>query len=175
MPDPTPRDGDYKGFDELYGKPTTETHRPSLQKTATKGYGMPFSPTAQTAKNTKLLVECEECGKWRVLYSKHVLKKQQVQKIEQELERLDYSCGSVFTNIDADNDALAQVLVRKNLTCSEPIEIPYYGVGHDLICFHCGTVDGLFDVLPDFYPICCECLNQKKSKVPTRGRCVLRP
>ena len=124
LPDPTPRDGHYKGFDELYGKPTTETHRPSLQKTATKGYGMPFSPTAQTAKNTKLLVECEECGKWRVLYSKHVLKKQQVQKIEQELERLDYSCDSVFTNIDAD-DALAQVFARKNLTCGKPIEIPY--------------------------------------------------
>ena len=168
LPDPTPRDGHYKGFDELYGKPTTETHRPSLQKTVSKGYGMPFS-------NIKLVVECEECGKWRVLYSKHVLKKQQVQKIKRELKRLDYSCGSVSINIEADNAALAQIFGRKKLTCGEPIKIPYYGVGHDLICFHCGTVDGLSDVLPDFYPICCKCLNQKKSKVPTRGKCVLKP
>ena len=175
LPDPTPRDGHYKSFGELYGTPTTETHRLSLQKAATKGHGMPFNPTSQTAKNTKLVVECEECGKWRVLHSKRVLRKQQLQKIEQELERLDYSCGSVFSNIDADNDALAQVFVRKNLTCQEPIEVPYYGVGHDPICFHCGTVDRLSKVLPDFYPICCECLNQKQSKVPTRGKRMFKP
>ena len=63
LPDPARRDGHYKSFDELFGMPTTETHRPSLQKAATKGHGMPFSPTAQIAKNTKLVVECEECGK----------------------------------------------------------------------------------------------------------------
>ena len=76
---------------------------------------------------------------------------------------MDYSCGSVFTNIDTDNDALAQVFVRKNLTCGEPIEIPYYGVGHDLICFHCGTVDGLFDVLP-------ACVETKVTILWTTGK-----
>ena len=86
LPDPTPKDGHYKSFDELYGTPTTETHRPSLQKTVAKGHGIPFNPTAQTAKNTKLVVEREECGKWRVLYSKHVLKKQQLQKVGTTLQ-----------------------------------------------------------------------------------------
>ena len=81
LPDPTPRDGHYKSFDKPFGMPTTETHRPSLQKAATKGHSMPFNPTAQTAKNTKLVVECEECGKWQVLHSKHVLKKQQLQEV----------------------------------------------------------------------------------------------
>jgi hypothetical protein len=53
----------YKSFEELYGKETTEDHRPSLKNTKTKTKGkmkstrakhtMPFCPTAARAKKCR--------------------------------------------------------------------------------------------------------------------------
>lgn len=74
LPDPMP-DGDlYREFEHLYGKcDTTEQHRPSLKEAEKKGSGMPFTPTAQFAKNVNLVIQCHECEKWRLIYSKNAL------------------------------------------------------------------------------------------------------
>ena len=66
LPDPVPgEDMHYKSFEELYGKQTTEDHRPSLKNTKTKMKGkmkairakhtMPFCPSAACVKNVGIL------------------------------------------------------------------------------------------------------------------------
>ena len=43
-------DGHYKEFEEVYGTHATEEHRPSLVAKSKDGHGIPFPPSAQTAK-----------------------------------------------------------------------------------------------------------------------------
>ena len=72
VPDPVPDDSDYyKAFDDLYGETeTSEEHRPSLKQSEAKNSCMPFSPLAQSANNTNTIIQCHECDKWRLFYSK---------------------------------------------------------------------------------------------------------
>ena len=83
LPDPEPSGPDhYKFFDDVYGQPTSEKHRPSLiQKNQTK-HGIPFSPSAQCAKNVGIVVQCQECDKWRCLYSKRKISQKMHDKIQ---------------------------------------------------------------------------------------------
>ena len=83
LPDPEPSGPDhYKFFDDVYGQPTLEKHRPSLiQKKQTK-HGIPFSPSTQCAKNVGIVVQCQECDKWRCLYSKRKISQKMHDKIQ---------------------------------------------------------------------------------------------
>ena len=76
LPDPIPDGDKYKDFEEVYGSQTSEKHRLSLSSPGATTHGMPFSPSAQYAKNVKVVLQCGECLKWRVLYSKHSQKGQ---------------------------------------------------------------------------------------------------
>ncbi len=58
LPDPIPDGEHYKAFDMVYGTETNEIHMPSLKDKLSKGHGLPFDPSAQTAKNTKVLIKC---------------------------------------------------------------------------------------------------------------------
>jgi hypothetical protein len=80
LPDLEPEeDMHYKSFEELYGKETTENHRPSLKNTKMKMKGkmvstrvkhtMPFCPSAARAKNVGITVSCIKCEKPRLLFS----------------------------------------------------------------------------------------------------------
>ena len=64
LPDPMPKDDHYLPFQEVYGK-VTEKFRPSLSSGTEKDQAIPLSSTAQTAKNVKETIECEECSKKR--------------------------------------------------------------------------------------------------------------
>ena len=73
LPDPLTRDNHYVPFEELYGVPTTEGDRPSLETAEVRGaHGVPFSPNNQTASNASQYF-CAECLRPRVLHSKHKL------------------------------------------------------------------------------------------------------
>ena len=77
LPDPTlGEDGHYKPLEEVIGKKTTEDGRPSKKKARDIRKG-PFVPSIQHAKNTNLMAQCEECLKWRLVYSRHKLSAQQ--------------------------------------------------------------------------------------------------
>lgn len=70
IPDPIPQgDGHYKPFEEVYGTTTTEKFRPSLSKQSAKSKKLPFSASVQHVRNVDLMVQCEECEMWRLLYS----------------------------------------------------------------------------------------------------------
>lgn len=67
LPNPVPgEDGHYKEFDQLLGTPTDGRFRPSLQKAKKT---LPFSASIQHVKNVDMMLQCEECSMWRLLYS----------------------------------------------------------------------------------------------------------
>ena len=167
LPDPIPDGDKYKDFEEVYGSQTSEKHRPSLSSPGAKTHGMPFPPpSAQYAKNVKVVLQCGECLKWRVLYSKYSLKKDQREELEQLIEDLDYPCGSIFADIEAGEDS---IYVKANLTCNSPIEIPYYTAGNAAICFHCGDENELREDETN-YPICLSCVSAGKKPVSRRSK-----
>ena len=59
-------DDHYKAFSDVFGKDTTENHRPSFKKKpgGTKRNALPFYSCVQHAKNAKLMVQLRsaECG-----------------------------------------------------------------------------------------------------------------
>ena len=79
LPDPVPMGDRYQDFTTLYGQPTSEKHCPSLAGPKSCGHhGMPFAPSA---KNVKLVLQCSDCSKWRLLYAKQLLRLKQRQEL----------------------------------------------------------------------------------------------
>ena len=76
LPFPVSERENYKSFEELYGKDKNESEKyvPSCSEAAAKRHRMPFSPSAQKAKNVKIVVQCSECRKWRVCHTERVFK-----------------------------------------------------------------------------------------------------
>ena len=75
LPDPVPDDSDhYKAFADLYGETeTSKENRPSLKQSEAKKSARPFSPSAESANNTNTVIQCHECDKWQLVYSKNAL------------------------------------------------------------------------------------------------------
>lgn len=139
LPDPIPEDDKYKDFEEVYGSQTSEEYRPSLLTPGEKQHGMPFPPSLQYAKNVKIILQCGECSKWRVIYSKFALKKVERVELENIFEDIEYTCGSIFSDIEChSNSVLRSVFVKRNLTYNSPIEKPYYSADNTPICYYCG-------------------------------------
>ena len=109
LPDPVPGDDMHcKSFEELYGKHTTEEHRPSLKDAKTKMKGkmkttrikhtMPFFPSAARAKNVGITVNCVECDKPRLLFSAKKLIEKDSITLREFLDIIFYTCGMSFHN-----------------------------------------------------------------------------
>ena len=198
LPDPIPDDSGehYKSFEELYGMKTTERHCPSVASKATKGHGMPFSPTAQTATNVGETICCAECQKPRVSYSPHKIQYSRCELLKETLESVSYSCGTSLQELllgtrpcddedsaaEANTDtqlvdqarqsAFPEVYVRDHLRCQDAIEIPYYSSQLFIDrCIHCASMEQLVND-QECYPSCRNC---KESRVPgifkRRKRC----
>ena len=56
-----------------------------------------------------------------------------------------------------------------NLVCKTMMEIPYYSVGYDSICIHCGGDDNIREE-PNVFPICLKCINEKKLPKKKQNR-----
>ena len=86
LPFPEPgEDGHYKAFSDVFGSDrcTSEEFRPSQKKvTKTKVKTLPFYASVQHIKNSQLIVQCEECNMWRLVFSKYKLKAAQRQKLQ---------------------------------------------------------------------------------------------
>ena len=82
LPDPVMgNDEYYLSFEEVYNMKTSEKDRPSLSN-AKKAKSLSFTPTNRHVLNVSIMVQCEECNLWRLLYSKRKLtlpEKQQLQ------------------------------------------------------------------------------------------------
>ena len=190
LPDPVPiaDKTNYKQFLDVYGTITTEQHRPSLinQQQKKKRAQTGFGPTAQFVKNVGTVIECCECNKWRVLYSKSKLSSFELSILERYLDTIQYTCGDSFEalansrtemeNVEQDindensehddvGEIFKKVKVDDGLLCSNPTEISYYSSGlFEEICFQCGKVpEDEYDesdrvkVNEGYYYYCSEC------------------
>jgi len=156
LPDPIPGDeGHYKAFSEIYGECTTEEHRPSLltaQRAPRKSIG--FSPSQQHINNVGLLVQCEECDKWRLLFCKHKLNYQEVTELGKCLDDLSYTCGVMFSELDLPG-RLKNVCVKYH-KCTDHIEKLYYSCDSEPICCWCASEDVTSGDV-EHLPVCQDC------------------
>lgn len=187
FPDPIPAlDGKkYKSFEELYGQETTEEYRPSLKekKKSNENHSeMGFRPSAQNCKNVGILIQCGECDKWRVIYSKSKLSSQENDELTRFIDGIQYTCGDTFYNLansiqnsNDTNDSLKKlfsiVKVNNTLTCNSLMEVPYYSSGlfnKEILCFNCGIECEEQHNYDDYFPYCEDCnisVENKKRRI----------
>ena len=165
LPDPVPGDdGHYLPFDSVYGTTTSEKHRPSLLQAKKRKKTLPFIASIQHAKNTNLMVECVECGMWRLIYARKKLSTVVRKELDKIMNKFDFSCGFNFSDLDSP-DCLADVHCR-DLGCGSPVEKLYYSMGYENICIFCSCDDDI--TIPDkCYPICGSCAATKQPIVKT--------
>lgn len=182
----------YLPYSTLKSKETTEDDRPSLKKlpetqkkrkssgahtTATteadagmetendspSSLGIPrCSNSVITAQNARALVNCVECTKPRVLYSKQKLSQRQEVTLALSLSEYDYTCGGPVLS---PNNSLAKCIqIRTEISCISPIEVPYYssGIGRGDLCAYCATEDSQCNM---------ELKKKYKTVLPLCGRC----
>ena len=111
IPDPMPQaDGHYKPFEDVYGTETTEEFRPSLSKKSAKSKKLPFSASVQHVRNVNLMLQCEECEMWHLLYSPRKLSPSLRNQLSALLEDFTYTCGATLSDLELP-DALSDVCV----------------------------------------------------------------
>ena len=109
LPDPVPgEDEHYLPFENMYGTPTTEVHRPSSSKRSKKQKTLPFVASIQHARNVNLMFQCEECGMLRLIYSKKKLTSQAKTELERKLNNFDFGCGASTSDLNL-SDELSNV------------------------------------------------------------------
>ena len=155
MPDPIPGDDDHhKRFVEVYGLDTTEEHRPSLltaRKTALQSLG--FTPSQQHVRNVGVLIQCDECGMWRLLFSKQKLNYQELSELERSLDDVSYSCGLSLSELDLPG-RLKGVGVKDH-RCNDPTEKLYYSCDFEPICYWCASEN--VPESTEYFPVCVGC------------------
>ena len=158
LPDPVPgEDGHYKSLDDLLGTETDGSHRPSLQKTPKRKKTLPFSASIQHVKNVDLMLQCDECAMWRLLYSRFKLTKKEKSDLQQAIEDISFTCGAPLQDLELPG-RLNEVYTRE-LSCGEPIEKLYYTAKYSPICIYCAD-----DVDSIRYPQCSACKDKPEIK-----------
>ena len=172
FPDPIPYEDDgvmrYKE-----GSDKDEKHLPSkIDDPSKRDHHVPFTPSAQTAKNVGFFVRCEECDKPRLIFAKNKLKERELNLLKRMLNEIVYTCGATFSEYDteAEDCILYKVFVKANLSCGQKVEVSFYSCEiFKAVCIHCGCVDN-FPKEIEYYPQCTRCTNLECAKVPKRKR-----
>ena len=165
LPDPVPgEDGHYRPFIEVYGTSTTEEHRPSLQTRKGRQKSLPFSASVQHVKNVDMMIQCEECEMWRLVYSKYKLTTEERQTVDKALEDYTYTCGAQLADIGLEGRLGSDNLCMRSIRCYEHLEKLYYSVGtYEPICIYCCSNKNLTSK-EDCYPQCIDCTNREAIK-----------
>ena len=118
-----------------------------------------------------VVLQCDECGKWRLLFSKRKLQVQQRRDLRLLLADVSYTCGARFSDLHLP-DGLDCVEVRDH-QCIDDIEKLYYtAYPDDVLCIHCGSVENIADREDGVYPFCSSCSTlQKVYRRGARGSC----
>ncbi|XP_066928996.1 uncharacterized protein [Clytia hemisphaerica] len=163
LPDPELKPGEehYKPLSEMYGKVTTD-NRPSLKaRPPNKRKKIGFSPSQQHAKNTDMMMQCDECNKWRLIFSKKKLTKKHKDSLNEILANIAYTCGFMFDDVNLPNGITVFV---KDHDCADPIERLYYSCGYEPICIQCGWYLRDADEDDVAYPQCVDCTEEPIKK-----------
>ena len=100
IPDPVPGDGHYKAFEAVYGMMTDDRHRQSLKKVPRREKRLPFVASVQHAKNTNLILQCEECEMWRHVYSRFKFSNEDRTTLDRILEDCTFTCGASLSDLE---------------------------------------------------------------------------
>lgn len=146
LPDPMPGvDDHYKLFSEVFERETTEEHRPSLKRKPRQDRGLPFYPSVQHVKNTEMMLQCEECGQWQLIYARKKLTRPQKQQLERVLDHISFSCGTQLQDYSDLPQDMNDMVFTRNLNCNKPIEKLYYSAKfrhlHTLFVRVCRSVE----------------------------------
>ena len=80
---------------------------------------------------------CDECGMWRLIYSKRKLNTDQREHLNSALSGMSFSCGSPLQEAPNAED-LTDVVYVKKLRCHDRVETLYYSANFsDVICVYC--------------------------------------
>ena len=166
LPDPMlASDGHYLPFDDAFKSQTSEKDRPSLQTQKHKK-SLSYTPVKQHATNVGVVIQCDECNKWRLLFSKRKLAIQECIQLEQLLTDISCTCGARMKDIQLPL-GLNCVEIRIH-DCNDRIEKLYYtAYPRDVLCIHCGNTNNIVDSEEMIYPYCNDCSN--KERVYKRG------
>ena len=160
IPHPTMgEDSHYKSFIEVYG---TVTHDvcPSLNSQKEKSNSLPFYGTLQHVKNSQLVIQCDECGMWRLVFSKYKLKSQDREELQSLLDNYTFTCGSQLSELHLPSK-FEYVEIRRH-NCYDIIEKLYYSAKYEPICVYCGTVTSFTD--NKSLPKCSSCQEKPSIK-----------
>jgi len=144
-------------LEEVIKKNKREEHRSSAMKS--KGKSLPFRASVQHVKNTEMMLQCDECSMWRIIYSKKKLTSQEKVQLERSLDNMSFSCGANLQDADIPPQIKEHVCVR-NLSCGEPIEKLYYAAKFTDICIYCGSLVCPWNDTEQFYPQCESCASR---------------
>lgn len=112
-----------------------------------------FYANQQHVKNVEVVVQCEECEMWRLLYCRHKLSIQDRTTLRSILDETSYTCGASLDDLDLP-DRLAGVCVQDHC-CYDIVEKLYYSCGYEPICIYCSS-ENVQDT-EDVYPQCQDC------------------
>ena len=157
-------DGHYMAFSSVFGQNINNSGAPS-ELSGKKKANLGFNATQQHAKNTNTVILCEECGMWRIIFSKNKLSAQSRVDLANLLEDISYSCGATFDDIDLPQ-SLKSICIKSH-KCYDPMEKLYYSAGFEPICMYCAALCDGSD--QNYYPQCGDCtkprvLRQRRSK-----------
>ena len=155
MPDPVPgEEGHYKPFTEVYGTSTTEQYVPSMMRKTQRKKTLPFASNLRHVRDVDMMLQCDECDSWRLLYSQNRLSSQERKDLEEAVADYSFTCGAPLQDLNLPGK-LAHVYVR-DMSCGDPIEKLYYTAKYPPICIYCAT-----SVEPNpedaHYPQCKDC------------------
>ena len=157
IPFPTPMDdGHYMPFSEALKINTTEEHYPSFRASKPqprKKRKLAYYATVQHIKNSNLMVQCQECDMWRLVFSRYKLSLSQRLSLQSILDNYEYTRGATFSDLHLPEE-FKDVDVRDH-DCFDPIEKLYYSAKYTPICVHCGVEEPY--TKEKEYPVCVNC------------------
>ena len=83
------------------------------------------------------MLQCDECGMWRLLYCQFKLSKKEQADLQTVLQDVSFTCGAQLQDLELPG-WLNEAYTRKIL-CEQPIEKLYYSAKYSPICVHCAA------------------------------------
>ena len=97
----------------LEKRPLKNTGHLLLKRKSRQDRGFPFSPSFQHVNNTEMMLQCQECGQWRLIYAIKKLSCTQKQQLERVLDHISFSCGTQLQDYpDLPQDMMDTVFTR---------------------------------------------------------------
>lgn len=134
----------YVSFEEALteGKPS-DTCRPGSLNSK-NDYKLPKMTFPMDVNRARMAIQCAECQKFRLLFSKNKLSKDDREELFERLEDEQYLCGSPL--FDETHHLYQKIFQAQNNTCSKPMSAIYYSaerkgiMGCKPLCSGCFTI-----------------------------------